>query len=604
MTKSAVALSLLAVACRSGAGTTTVPPDGGAHLDAGFTGLGMAAESHDYYSLYPRRELDLLFVVENTPGMAAKQQELARVLPLLFGELDQLEGGRPDLHVAVVTSDLGAGAVPGNDCGPVGDGAEFVTRDCAAIWGPERFLHSSLASTMNNFQGDLATAVGCLVRAGESGCAFPSPLQTGRAALYEDIIPANKGFLRSDAKLAVVFVADRDDCSAPTRGSFYTSGAAGQSPALRCALAGHRCNGAAPTGEGFEAPLASCTATADKMLISVQEAVESIKALKKRPEDLRVAALMAPLDGPGAVYRVGRDATGAVGPLALCQTALGEARADLRLADAIARFDEAGRVFDLCSADLSAPVQALGAWLRSAFPAGVCVGKRPADADPTSAGVQPACTLTLIPPSSSGQVAHAASRCQDGGPRPCFDLFEDSTCTESGWRVRVDQAGTGADELFAVTCLVAGDPGVAAGPGPCSGPGCQPAKALGQLCGSDSKPDWSVAAFRSDAPPCPSGLCLRPATDYTASVPPSTQATCSRACEVDADCADAELRQKGDSNDGRCVAGYTCAVPFEVGPLCCRKLCVCKDFLDGVSPAAASCAPGLPATASACSNRQ
>jgi hypothetical protein len=29
----------------------------------------------------------------------------------------------------------------------------------------------------------------------------------------------------------------------------------------------------------------------------------------------------------------------------------------------------------------------------------------------------------------------------------------------------------------------------------------------------------------------------------------------------------------------RCKTGFACGVAFVVGPLCCQKLCLCKDFL-------------------------
>jgi hypothetical protein len=441
MTKGAVALSLLAVACRSGTGTTTVPPDGGAH------------QSQYTLDLNPRRELDLLFVVENTPGMAAKQRELARVLPLLFEELGKGPGGLPDLHVGVVTSDLGAGAELDNGCRKEGDKAELVIRDCAAVSGPERFLTSARAGTMNNFQGELAAAAGCLVQVGESGCAFPSPLKATSLALVESDTPANRGFLRASAALAVVFAADRDDCSAPDGGAFHASAAPGQSPALRCALAGHQCNGVAPAGEGFEAPLASCAPTAEGMLLAVKGVVEGLKTLKRQPNQLRMAALMAPLDGPVAAYRLGRDPAGAVGPLPLCDSALGGAQADLRLDQVIKDLGGVGRVFDLCSADLSAPVQALGVWLRSANE-GYCLPEMPADGDPATDGVQPACSATLSRSPSGGSADQALPRCQNGGPLPCYELVEDPTCTDGHWKVRVQQGGApGPDDRLLLKCL-------------------------------------------------------------------------------------------------------------------------------------------------------
>ncbi len=73
----------------------------------------------------------------------------------------------------------------------------------------------------------------------------------------------------------------------------------------------------------------------------------------------------------------------------------------------------------------------------------------------------------------------------------------------------------------------------------------------------------------------------------------------------DADCADAEVRDRANGTDKRCAGGYACAVPFEVGALCCRKLCVCKDFIDarGLPPVPASCDPAVPASIASCTDR-
>ena len=59
------------------------------------------------------RKLDILFVVDNSGSMAQEQANLARNFPVLMQEL--VSAGA-DLHIAVVSSDLGAGA------GPVGQG--------------------------------------------------------------------------------------------------------------------------------------------------------------------------------------------------------------------------------------------------------------------------------------------------------------------------------------------------------------------------------------------------------------------------------------------------------------------------------------------------
>ena len=61
--------------------------------------------------------------------------------------------------------------------------------------------------------------------------------------------------------------------------------------------------------------------------------------------------------------------------------------------------------------------------------------------------------------------------------------------------------------------------------------------------------------------------------------PPLTTSLCTADCSSDDDCADGELRVSSDTGDTRCQTGFACKVAETVGDFCCRRLCVCKDFL-------------------------
>jgi hypothetical protein len=150
-----------------------------------------------------------------------------------------------------------------------------------------RFLESLGNGTMNDFAGDMTQVLACLVQVGETGCPFSHALQAGRVALYESITPGNRGFLRDDALLVVVLVADGDDCSAATDTKLFIDDQAhpGQQPTLRCALEGHVCGGQPPPAvDGFQAPLTSCQAAETGALIPVNQIVDSLRQLKKRPD--------------------------------------------------------------------------------------------------------------------------------------------------------------------------------------------------------------------------------------------------------------------------------------------------------------------------------
>ena len=64
---------------------------------------------------------------------------------------------------------------------------------------------------MTNYSGTLAGAFSAMASLGASGCGFEQPLQAAKNALNNN--PANAGFLRPNASLALFFVTDEDDCS-------------------------------------------------------------------------------------------------------------------------------------------------------------------------------------------------------------------------------------------------------------------------------------------------------------------------------------------------------------------------------------------------------
>src|SRR4051794_18691035 len=79
-------------------------------------------ERSDVMTVTPN--LDLLFVIDDSPTMADKQNSLQRAFPALLAELSATEGGLPNLHLGVVSTDLGtkgaADAIAGPGVGAVG----------------------------------------------------------------------------------------------------------------------------------------------------------------------------------------------------------------------------------------------------------------------------------------------------------------------------------------------------------------------------------------------------------------------------------------------------------------------------------------------------
>jgi hypothetical protein len=107
--------------------------------------------------------------------------------------------------------------------------------------------------------------------------------------------------------------------------------------------------------------------------------------------------------------------------------------------------------------------------------------------------------------------------------------------------------------------------------------GCED-KHIGRKCDLDV-PDGGVATgnllatINSAAVECPTRICLLAA----ANKPTNTGSLCSADCSSDDDCGGETTT---NSNDTHCKSGFACLVPTTVGDFCCRRLCVCKDFVD------------------------
>lgn len=161
------------------AGEVYRPGEAFAALDARITAPYVAAEGPI--------PLDLLFVVDNSHSMAQEQEALGA----RYGELHQaLVDMAVDFHVGVTTTDLASNEV--------GSGGTLVRVDDLAWVG---------VSTVNP-----TDVFGRMAAVGTSG----SSIEKGRGAAYTALEllrtnPANAGFRREDAALAVVMVTDEDD---------------------------------------------------------------------------------------------------------------------------------------------------------------------------------------------------------------------------------------------------------------------------------------------------------------------------------------------------------------------------------------------------------
>ena len=313
-------------------------------------------------------KLDLLFMIDDSPSMQEEQANLARNFPRLIDELKKMPAGLPDLHLGVVSSDMGAGdANLGSSCGnSLGDrGVLQVRAGCGLDASKGRFLISENGGAKNNFQGDIADVFACMANLGTNGCGFEHQLQSVRVAL-SGFVTDNAGFMRSDAHLAIVYITDEDDCSAPADTTMFENPVSGQDGSLRCSLAGHVCNGKPIPASVFSTPLANCSAASDGggKLIPVKTFIDEMKQLHTQSVSVSVIGGW-PADPANASYALGYDLTSdypeLLTSLPICQSANGKAVVELRMKQFVDAFGSAGKILSICQDDFSDAMAQIGA---------------------------------------------------------------------------------------------------------------------------------------------------------------------------------------------------------------------------------------------------
>jgi hypothetical protein len=106
-------------------------------------------------------------------------------------------------------------------------------------------------------------------------------------------------------------------------------------------------------------------------------------------------------------------------------------------------------------------------------------------------------------------------------------------------------------------------------------------KAIGRVCDVQADGGTFQALVNGQALECPTRICVRQSKDNNLASAVDTTSLCTAECSKDKDCEDAELRPMGGAGgDRRCKSGFVCGVATVTGSFCCKKLCLCKDFLN------------------------
>ena len=405
-----------------------------------------------------KNKVDLLFLIDNSPSMAPKQNELRNRFPQLIKALDTFaaQGNPASYHIGVVNSDLGAGPFTLNQgqCHPGGDGAKLQVTPAAnaqlpagvsctnfALSGGVRYIDYNQLAGTNNIMGvpDVPTAFSCMAAVGEAGCGFEHQMEAAYRALH-DQIPENNGFLRSDAILAVVFVTDEDDCSAPPTSDLFdpsTNGVNmyGTLHSFRCTQFGVECNGQ-PVPPMSTSGLTGCTSqtTANGgKLFDVQKYIDFFTkpavqgGVKVDVNDVILVGITAPADPVGvSITMPCADQVNTPSCPILNHSCIAAANAQF-FGDPAVRINSVvssakhNNLTSVCDTDYTSAINALGDLIVSAIGAG-CLNSPIANrADGT-----PDCVVTDVTANPDGSTAttEVPSCAENGHVIPCWQEID------------------------------------------------------------------------------------------------------------------------------------------------------------------------------------
>jgi hypothetical protein len=418
----------------------------------------------------PNRNVDILFVIDNSPSMLDKQASLVASFPKMMDALGTLEGGLPNLHIGVATSDMGTmgsldsapgpgiGSGPGACSGRGDDGALQNldgTVPAAELGGALYIsdLGNGDGSRTRNYTGELRDVFTKIASVGANGCGMEQPLASMRRALGN---PANGDFVRPGANLAVVILADEDDCSVAHSTLFGAdTSSLGPLTSFRCTRFGVECDDGGATTDAMNqvGAKANCHARAGSPYVEdVTPFADYLIDLKGHPRAVMVSAIAGPVTPVTTELRVPPGGGAAVPGLAHSCQYFGNdgpevADPAVRISELVDAFPGRGTFSTVCDGDLSFSLASVG-YATKKLVGDPCIDSELADTS-DAPGIQPLCEVTdndeTTPPCDGTNAEH------------CWQILDDpQTCGETAEHLRLDLQRTAAPaegSYVTVRCL-------------------------------------------------------------------------------------------------------------------------------------------------------
>jgi hypothetical protein len=391
------------------------------------------------------RNVDILFVIDDSPSMADKQKNLADNFINFINVLNTIQGGLPDVHIGVVTSDMGTdstqdapataiGSAGNGGCSGTGKAGNLQISGAAVSGAFISDIKQTDGSRSKNYTGELTDVFSTMAKVGAGGCGFEQHLEAMKRAL--DNNPSNPGFLRPDAYLAVIFIADEDDCSM-SHGAMLgpESPALGPLQSMRCTRFGVTCDqgGATPDQMFQVGTKTQCHSNEDSQYLEkVQNYVNFLKGLKSDPTKVVVAGIMGVLDPFQIELRPPPGSTTAIQQLAHSCTYNGATGAEysdppVRLKFFLDQFPNRSTYTSICQQNLQDGLTLIANLLKAVI-GDPCIEGDLADTNPSTPEIDPDCSVSDVAnygkPTQSEKILPAC----DGSlsNKPCWHLVEDA----------------------------------------------------------------------------------------------------------------------------------------------------------------------------------
>ncbi len=354
------------------------------------------------------RDLDILFLIDKSPTMADEQASLTANFPRFMQILANVEGGLPNVHIGVISQDIGAGGMTvGGNCTGSGDNGNLLAQarvpGCTPPTGNFISDVDNAGMRRKNYSGTLEDTFSCIATLGPNGCGFEQHLGSLTKALIGNT--ANAGFLRPNAFLAIIIISDEDDCTASNARIYDPNNALvselGAFADFRCFEWGWECDQGV-MGRDAKTYTNCKPRENSPYLRHPNELVEAIKNLKANSKDIIVSAIIGPsaltdpaIETTTVAINTAMNNTPFVQPS--CTNGSQNAFPMPRIAHFAQQFPQRNTFHSLCSGDLGGALSDIAEKI-------LAVQGQPCftsdidttDTDPNNPGLQLSCTVSDV----------------------------------------------------------------------------------------------------------------------------------------------------------------------------------------------------------------